>query len=335
MAGETPQMLEDGTSFGSYEIIRLLGRGASGEVYLAKEALSGKLYAVKAMRPEALRDAEERFLREAEAAMSMRHPNLVEVYDAGLDPVTGLYYLIMEYMPAASLREELEKGERIGFERVARIAADVAAALAVIESHSLVHRDVKPANILLAADGTAKLADLGMSRSVEPETGDANITQAEDVVGTPAYMAPEQMLDSRAVDIRADIYSLGIVLYEMLAGRRPNEGENAMTTLARALDGREAPDVRLARPDTPAPLAALVASMIAPAPDRRPPSAAHVLAALAHPERIPINAVDRDADDAFCRQLPWYQDRSVLYALVALVVSLEALAVVAVNIFRR
>ena len=219
MAGETPQMLEDGTSFGSYEIIRLLGRGASGEVYLAKEALSGKLYAVKAMRPEALRDAEERFLREAEAAMSMRHPNLVEVYDAGLDPVTGLYYLIMEYMPAASLREELEKGERIGFERVAHIAADVAAALAVIESHSLVHRDVKPANILLAADGTAKLADLGMSRSVEPETGDANITQAEDVVGTPAYMAPEQMLDSRAVDIRADIYSLAATLYRLSTGR--------------------------------------------------------------------------------------------------------------------
>lgn len=328
-------MLEEGTVFGSYNILRLLGRGASGEVYLAEEALSRALYAIKVIRPEKLKDAEERFLREAEAAMAMRHPNLVEVYDAGLDPVTGFYYLIMEYMPCGSLQDELRKEKKISLERVARVAADIAAALAVVEAHGLVHRDVKPANILLAADGTAKLTDLGISRNVQPDEGDKNITQVEDMVGTPAYMAPEQMLDSRTVDIRADIYSLGIVLWEMLAGKRPNEGENAMTTLARALDGREPPDVRQVRADTPAPLAALVASMVSPSPDRRPASAAQILSALAHPERISPapSAQGSQVDDA--EQLPWYEDRSVLYAIVALVLSLEALAVVVFTILRR
>lgn len=328
-------MLETGTAFGSYNILRLLGRGASAEVYLAEETLSRELYAIKVIRPEKLKDAEERFLREAEAAMAMRHPNLVQVYDAGLDPETGLYYLIMEYMAGGSLQEELRDGKKTSFERAARVAADIAAALAVVEAHGLVHRDVKPANILLAPDGTAKLADLGISRNVQPDEGDKHITQVEDMVGTPAYMAPEQMLDSRTVDIRADIYSLGIVLWEMLAGNRPNEGENAMTTLARALDGREPPDVREVRQDTPAPLAELIASMISPSQDKRPACAAQILAALAHPERPRVADARQNAQAASEEQLPWYEDRSILYAIVALVLSLEALIVALVTVLRR
>ncbi len=323
---DTQQMLPDGSAFGTYTIVRLLGSGATGEVYLAEEGVSRALHAIKVLRAEAWHDAEERFVREAEAAMAMRHPNLVEVYDAGRDPETGLCYLIMEYVPGGSLGERLSKGARASFDMVGRVASGISAALAQIESSGMVHRDVKPANILLSARGTPKLSDLGISRSVEPDTMEANMTRAEDVVGTPAYMAPEQMLDSRKVDIRADIYSLGVVLYEMLTSQRPNEGENAMTTLARALDGRRAPDVRALRPDTPPALAALVAAMIAPDPAARPASPRAVLAALNESYDAPAQAFE---------QLAWYEDRSVLYALVALVISLEALLVVLVTTFIR
>lgn len=251
--------------------------------------------------------------------MKVRHPNLVTVYDAGTDPETGLCYSVMEHLPGGTLREALEASPNgFSWTGVASVATDLARALVGVEANGLVHRDVKPENVLFAQDGTAKLADLGIARSSRPGlAGEVHKTRAEAVVGTPAYMSPEQMLDSHKVDIRTDIFSLGMVMYEMIAGHRPNEGQTAMGALAKALDGQTFPDVREVRPDTPPELAGLLSSMLAPAVADRPVSARQLLERLTNCGRRKPTV----------QSPPWYRDRSVLYALVALMLAACALAV--------
>lgn len=322
--GET-SILHPGCRFGNYRIERLLGKGGMGEVYLAS-APGGVVHAVKILDPAvAGHDSAEmrRFVREAEFSMKVRHPNIVEVYDAGIDPESGLCFMTMEFMTGGSLRQLLDSGVEMSFAGVSMIAADIARALVLVETNGLVHRDVKPDNIMFSADGTAKLADLGITRFGRGP--DARVTSVGATVGTPAYMSPEQMLDAHHVDIRSDIYSLGVVMYEMITGRRPNDGENAMSTLAKAIGGRRFPDVRLARPDTPPELAALVAMMTMPAAADRPPSARSVLGFLSHPDRAAVAA----------GRLPWYRDRGVLYAALALVLAFEALAVALMTVYAR
>lgn len=329
MDGDVTTLLQPGGFFGTYRIAKLLGKGGMAEVYLVEDPATNAYFAVKVLDPAVSgKDAEfmQRFVREAEFAMTVRHPNIVAVYDGGIDPETGLCYLTMEYLPGGTLRALLDEGDAISFSGATTIATDIARALVLVESNGMVHRDVKPDNILFAADGTAKLTDLGISRF---RGQDVHVTRAEAVVGTPAYMAPEQMLDAHAVDIRSDIYSLGIVMYEMLAGRRPNEGENAMRTLAKAIEGHAFPDVRMFRPDTPEPLATLVSEMTLPDAAERPSSARKVLELLSHPERIVRPA------DAPAASVPWYRDRSIVYALTAMILAFEALAVALVNAFLR
>lgn len=194
----------------------------------------------------------------------------------------------------------------------------------------MVHRDIKPDNVLFAADGTAKLADFGISRF--EQRGDVRATSASAVIGTPAYMAPEQMLDPHSVDIRADIYSFGVMLYELLAGCRPNAGENAMNTLAKAIEGRAFPDVREARSDVPPALAALVAEMTLPDPDDRPRSAALVLARLI--PLLGVGTVPEQICEAAQARPPWYRDRGVLFAATATILALEALVLVVFRALR-
>ena len=335
MSGDETTILRPGGFFGAYRVVSLLGRGGMVEVYLVEDpAAAGARYAVKVLGPEAPRgdgDFLQRFVREAEFAMKVRHPNIVEVYDAGIDPDTGLCYLTMEYMPGGSLKDLLAGGGLLSFPGVSMIATDIARALVLVQANGMVHRDVKPDNIMFAADGTAKLTDLGITRFAYGP--DVTVTRADGVIGTPAYMAPEQMLDSHAVDIRADIYSLGVVMYEMIAGRRPNEGENAMRTLAKALDGQAFPDVRTFRPDTPAYLADLVADMTRPDRAARPDSARQVIERLSRPVP-PAAEADSFAAPAGARP-PWYRDRGVLYAATAMILAVEALVVALGNVFMR
>lgn len=327
MSGDENTILRPGGFFGAYRVVSLLGKGGMGEVYLVENPADGAArYAVKVLSPESMGgdpDFLKRFIREAEFAMKVRHPNIVEVYDAGIDPDTGLCFLTMEYMPGGSLKDLLASGDRLSFPGVSMIATDIARALVLVQANGMVHRDVKPDNILFAADGTAKLTDLGITRFAYGP--DVSVTRADGVIGTPAYMAPEQMLDSHAVDIRADIYSLGVVLYEMIAGRRPNEGENAMRTLAKALDGQAFPDVRAFRPDTPAYLADLVGAMTQPDRAARPGSARQIIERLSTPA-LPAAEADAFAAPAGARP-PWYRDRAVLYAATAMILAVEALVV--------
>ena len=267
----TRPLLKAGDHFGDYVVERLLGKGGMGAVYLVRTE-AGSRYAVKVMYPDKMtHDLRVRFAREANFAMGVRHKNLISVYDVGEDPETGLCYIIMDYVPGGSLSEKLSANGRLSVPAAVSIATQIASGLDAAHRRGLVHRDVKPDNILFDADGTPKLADLGIAKH-ESDTG-TMVTMAGEIIGTPAYMSPEQLMDSHRIDARADIYSLGVVLYEMLTGTRPNHSSTAIELLAKAIKGEELPDIRTMRPEISAAVALVISRMCAASPDNRPATA--------------------------------------------------------------
>ena len=273
-------MLKPGDRFGDYTVVRLLGKGGMGAVYLLENAEGGQV-AAKILDPASSDDHEsrKRFLREAELALGVKHPNLVETYDVGEDPDTGLCYILMEYVPGGSLADRLKAGP-LPVNDAVRIVYQIASVLELARQKGIVHRDIKPDNIMFGADGKAKLADLGIARGGVGGTETTTVTQTGMMIGTPAYMSPEQMLNSHAVDTRADLYSLGIVFYEMLAGQRPNAGDTAIQLMAKAVAGEPIPDVRTLCPTLSASLAELVNLMCAMNADERVQTPVEVTTAL-------------------------------------------------------
>lgn len=268
------KLLEPGDMFGDYTVEKLLGQGGMGAVHLMRTS-DGTLYAVKVMDAEAAeknQDFLKRFLREGEFAVRIRHPNLIAVHRVGKDERTGLCYLAMDYLPGGSLADRLEKCKRLSVEESVSIVVQIAAALEVAHRNGVIHRDIKPGNIMFDIDGTPKLADLGVAKFSDG-THKTTVTSTGMIIGTPAYMAPEQMMDSRHVDARADIYSLGVVFYEMLTGIRPNEGSTAIELMTRALKGEPLPDVRRMRPELSAAIAYVLSLLCAPRPEMRPQTA--------------------------------------------------------------
>ncbi len=286
------ELLQVGGKFGDYTVVRKLGEGGMGQVYLIRGDASGTEYAVKLLDPKGEQEDPElkqRFILEAELAMNVRHENLITVYDVGRDPDTHVAYIIMDYVPGGSVRDRLQKWGALPIEESCDIVCRVARALEVVDANHIVHRDIKPDNIMFTADGvTPKLADLGIAR----RTSSADITAASSVtsltesseseymIGSPAYMSPEQMINSHSVDIRADIHALGVTFWEMLAGRRPYEGEDTMALVARAMKGQPIPDVRTARPEVPPVVAALIARMCCPDVEKRIQKPSQVVAEL-------------------------------------------------------
>lgn len=257
--------------FGDCTVKRLLGKGGLGFVYLV-HGPDGERYALKALRTDVTGtppDYKQRFAQEANLMMTMRHRNLVCVYDAGEDAERGLCYIMMEYMPGGTLKDRIVKQGALPVADAISIATQVADALSMAHAHGVIHRDVKPDNILFAADGTPKLSDLGVAKLLRG-TGEGTQTMQGVIIGTPAYMAPEQIIDSSHIDARADIYSLGVALYEMLTGKRPNEGSTVMGMLAKAVKGDPLPDVRTMRPEVSASVAYVLSLMCAPKPENRP-----------------------------------------------------------------
>ena len=262
--GNTIGLLKPGAFFGNYTIEKMLGHGGMGAVYLVRHNVLDTLFAIKVLSPAAVQmngNFVDRFIREGKLACKIRHPNLIAVHDAGRNPEHDLYYIVMDYVSGGSVRDLLNKESRLDPEPALKIIIQVASALCAAYDNHLVHRDIKPDNIMFASDGTVKLADLGLAKSIDDHDSSLTVTAA--VFGTPAYMSPEQALDSGKVDIRADIYSLGIVFYEILAGQRPYNGGSSMAVLAQVLAETDVPDIRKIRPRIPAELAELISAMTA------------------------------------------------------------------------
>ena len=206
-----------------YAVGELLGRGGMAEVYLATDRVLDRPVAFKVLGGWLANDGTfvKRFRREALAAARISHPNLVAVFDAGSED--GVHYIVMEHVPGETLADVLRKEGRLHPNRASSIAASVADALGVAHAARIVHRDVKPANVMLTPDGRTKLMDLGIARNMDGES----ITHASSILGTAGYVSPEQARGD-PVDHRSDIYSLGCVLYEMLTGRQPFEAQDPL-----------------------------------------------------------------------------------------------------------
>jgi serine/threonine protein kinase len=282
--------LSPGHAVFEYRITRTLGQGAFGTVYLAQDTLLDRPVAIKELTAAAQADpvAFQRFLQEARAAGSLNHPHIVTVY--ALKPTDAAVYLVMEYLPGGSLRGLLSQCGRLPVEDAARIAADVCDGLAAAHAKGIVHRDVKPENILLTADGRAKVGDFGIAH-VPRTAGGATVgglTQTGFQPGTLVYMSPEQ-IRGEGVDGRSDVYQAGAILHEMLAGRhyldiealtrraKETAGSNVarfqakwFELLEEAICKHETPDLRRLRPDAPGWLGATVVAMLARQATARP-----------------------------------------------------------------
>ncbi|MEQ8790531.1 MAG: serine/threonine-protein kinase [Pirellulaceae bacterium] len=217
---EPPSVEHLARLFPQLEIIELLGVGGMGAVYKARQKGLDRLVAVKILPPEVGRDPAfaERFTREARAMARLSHPNIVAVHDFG--QTEGLFYFIMEFIDGANLRQAIQAG-RIQPEEALAIVPQICDALQYAHDEGIVHRDVKPENVLLDAKGRVKIADFGLAKLLKLEQTDFTLTHTHQVMGTPRYMAPEQMTATHNVDHRADIYSLGVVFYELLTGEVP------------------------------------------------------------------------------------------------------------------
>jgi len=215
-----PGPAEIARHFPQLEIIECLGRGGMGAVYKARQSKLNRLVALKILAPEKGADPKfaERFLREAQALARLSHPNIVTVHDFG--EADGLYYLLMEYVDGLTLRQLLQR-RKMAPEEALKIVPKICEALQFAHEQGIVHRDIKPENVLLDKQGRVKIADFGIAKLVGAEAPRFALTEEQSVIGTPNYMAPEQVEKPQLVDHRADIYSLGVVFYEMLTGELP------------------------------------------------------------------------------------------------------------------
>ncbi len=260
-------MSEDGTikKIGRYEIIKMLGKGAMGVVYKARDPFLDRIVAVKTIvSPSSggkrVRSAYiERFQREAKAAAKMQHPSIVTIFDVGVEG--GAPFMVLEYLPGESLADRLDR-VRMPLSKGYQIGLDLANALAFAHRQRIVHRDVKPANVLHAGENRWKLADFGIAR-----LPDSDLTQVGIFMGTPGYSPPESIRHGRYT-AQADIFAWGAVLYELMSGRIPYEGPDTKTTNSYVLKG-EAPNPREYDPSIPQPIADVIMRALHPSPETR------------------------------------------------------------------
>jgi serine/threonine protein kinase len=243
-----------GTVLGTCTLKKLVGQGGMGAVYLAQQSRPKRQVAVKVLlpmrplNPNQLAAFLERFRRETDAAASMEHPNIMPVHEYG--EREGLAYLVMPYVSGGTLRDELERWGALPLEKVASYLEQIAAAIDFAHEHGVIHRDIKPANIMMTPEGRLLLADFGLVKIVaDGQSAQVRITGVGAPVGTPDYMSPEQVIGEE-VDVRADLYSLGVVLYQMVTGTTPFRGETPMQIAAQHLQVPP-PSAQIMRPDLP------------------------------------------------------------------------------------
>ena len=270
MSDQGPQVFND-----RYEVHRRIARGGMADVYLARDLLLDRPVALKVLFAEFATDPSfvQRFRREAQAAANLSHPNIVSVYDSGESH--GTYFIVMEYIEGRSLAQIIRDEGPLSPDRAADITTDVAAALGFAHRNGVIHRDVKPGNVLISPIGQVKVTDFGIARAV---TTQENLTQTGTVMGTATYFSPEQARGEQ-VDPRSDVYSLGVVLYEMLTGTPPFSGENPVAVAYKHVQEMP-PTPRLANPRIPTSLEAITLKSLAKNPANRYPSADELAADL-------------------------------------------------------
>jgi len=253
-----------------YEIDEVLGEGGMAKVFRGDDRVLNRTVAVKILSPQFAEDQQfvDRFRREAQSAAGLNHPNVVSVYDSGSQG--NVHYIVMEYVQGRTLRDVIRQDGRLLPERVTEIAESVALALAAAHDKGLVHRDIKPGNIMLTGDGQVKVMDFGIARATSSDT----ITQTAAVLGTASYLSPEQA-QGEPVDGRSDIYSLGVVLYELLTGRPPFSGDSPVTIAYKHVTEDPVEPGRL-NPDVSDALDAIVMKAMAKNPDHRYQTAAEI-----------------------------------------------------------
>jgi serine/threonine protein kinase len=279
---------------GAYSIVRMLGAGGMGQVYEGVHDQIGRRAAIKVLHRRYANNKQivQRFINEARAVNIVQHQSLVNIYEFGQTP-DGSAYIVMEYLAGDTLRQRLERsGGRLAPDVAVRLCRQMASALAAAHSKGIIHRDLKPVNIMIVADAEAaggeraKILDFGLAKVVQPDTADGGgLTGTGTILGTPAYMAPEQCRSARDVDDKSDVYSLGIILYEMLSSDIPFDAETDAELLSMHMY-QEPPSLLSKVPQIHPDLAALVHRMLAKQQAERP-SAADVANELA---RIPASA---------------------------------------------
>jgi beta-lactam-binding protein with PASTA domain/tRNA A-37 threonylcarbamoyl transferase component Bud32 len=254
------------TFSGRYELIERVGVGGMAEVYRARDELLGREVAVKVLSERFARDRSfvERFRREAQAAANLNHPNIVSLYDYGSDD--GTYFIVMEFIDGRALDDIIKQDGALMPERAAEIAADVAQALQRAHAGGLVHRDIKPSNIMITKAGQTKVTDFGIARAAASD-GEQTMTQTGMVIGTAAYLSPEQA-QGNPVDARSDVYSLGCVLYETLTASAPFRGDSPLAIAYKHVREDPSPPSKV-NPDVPAALDAIVMKALAKNPENR------------------------------------------------------------------
>ena len=253
-----------------YELGRRIGRGGMAEVFVARDRLLDRPVAVKILFAEYAKDPlfVERFRREAMSAASLNHPNIVGVYDWG--QVDTTYYIAMEYVQGRTLAEILQKHERLSVLQACDIALDIASALSSAHTAGVAHRDIKPANVIVSATGHVKVADFGIARAIGAAV-EQGLTQTGAVMGTATYFSPEQAQGAQP-DPRSDLYSLGVIMYEMLAGEPPFTGENAIAIAYKQVHDVPVP-LRTKNPEISPAFSAIVMKCLAKDRERRYPTA--------------------------------------------------------------
>lgn len=265
----------DPAQIGPYRILRKLGQGGMGAVYLAYDSNADRQVAVKvlaaeqAAKPNVLR----RFQLEGRNGASLVHPNIIRSYDMGQDASTSLHYIVLEYVEGPTAHDLLERAGKLRVGDALHIALDIARAIEHAHKSRIIHRDIKPGNILLTASGLAKLSDLGLAKRLDDS---ANLTNVSQGIGTPYYMPYEQAMNARNADERSDIYALGATLYHLLTGEVPFAGESALEIVERKGGGIFAPASSL-NAEVPAKLDAILARMMARDPSDRIQTASEVI----------------------------------------------------------
>jgi len=270
---------------GRFEILSTLGQGAMGVVYRATDPLLERTVAIKTISLELSKDEfeefEQRFYREARSAGRLNHPNIVTIHDVGNND--NIAYMAMEFLEGDELRDILDAGAPLSLERIAEITSQVADGLAFAHEHGVVHRDIKPSNIMILKNGVVKITDFGIA--LIPS---ASRTMAGMILGSPKYMSPEQVV-GQDVDGRSDIFSLGVVLYEMLTGKPPFSGDNISAIMFRILNEMPTAPCTL-KPELPEAFNYIIAKALAKHPDERYQNAGEMAEDLRHYLALPVPA---------------------------------------------